>query len=522
MAPAMLFLVFFLAFLALLHLATRRQRATRRPKDKKQQQPAAAGDSDNAIHCRRLPLPPSPPGLPVIGHLHLIGFLPHVALRGLDARYGRGGLMLVRLGAVPTLVVSSPRAAEAVTRTHDNLLASRPPSASAAALLNGSLDVAFAAYGEHWRQAKKLLTTHLLTSRKVQSYRAGREEEVLLAVAKINGAAAAGGAVDMSELLYGFTTDVMCRAVSGGRFFKVGDRTRLFRELLDATAALIGGVNAEDYFPWLLRIGVFRRAIHAKADKVRKRWDELLDRVIDDHEGKLVEQEEPDFIEVLLSHQHEYGLTKDHLKAMLIDIFFGGTDTSYIVLEFIMAELLRNPRVMSILQSEIRRCVPEGQQMVTEDDLTRLPYLKAVINETLRLHPPAPLLAPHYSITDVHVDGYMIPAKIPILVNAWALGRDKSAWADAEEFKPERFMGIDVDINFKGNDFQFLPFGAGRRICPGMNFSISTLEIMIANLMYRFNWEVPAGMGSIDMTEVFRLTVHRKEKLILVPKVHFV
>ncbi|CAN6237904.1 unnamed protein product [Urochloa humidicola] len=513
-----LFLVFFLAFLALLHLAMKQQ-GPRRPKQNKHQQP----DKDHGLR-----LPPSPPGLPVIGHLHLIGFLPHVSLRGLDARYGRGGLMLVRLGAVPTLVVSSPRAAEAVTRTHDHRLASRPPSTSAAALLNGSLDVAFAAYGEHWRQAKKLLTTHLLTARKVQSYRAGREEEVRLAVAKIRGAAAAaagGGAaaVDMSELLYGFTTDVMCRAVSGGRFFKVGDRTRLFRELLDATAALIGGVNAEDYFPWLLRFGAFRRAISAKADKVRKRWDELLDRVIDDHEGKMVQQEEPDFIEVLLSHQHEYGLTKDHLKAMLIDIFFGGTDTSYIVLEFIMAELLRNPRVMTILQAEIRRCVPEGQLLVTEDDLTSLPYLKAVINETLRLHPPAPLLAPHYSMTEVHVDGYRVPAKIPVLVNAWALGRDKSVWADAEEFKPERFMGIDVDINFKGNDFKFLPFGAGRRICPGMNFSISTLEIMIANLMYSFNWEVPVGMGCIDMTEVFRLTVHRKEKLILVPKlVHVV
>ncbi|CAL4888345.1 unnamed protein product [Urochloa decumbens] len=514
MAAMPLFLMFFLAFLALLHLAMKQQGAARRSKQSKHnKQPA-----DGGLRC----LPPSPPGLPVIGHLHLVGFLPHVSLRGLDARYGRGGLMLIRLGAVPTLVVSSPRAAEAVTRTHDHRLASRPPSTSASALLNGSLDVAFAAYGEHWRQAKKLLTTHLLTARKVQSYRAGREEEVRLAVSMVRGTAEAGGEVDMSELLYGFTTDVMCRAVSGGRFFKVADRTRLFRELLDATAALIGGVNMEDYFPWLLRFGVYRRAICAKADKVRKRWDELLDRVIDDHEGKMVQEEEPDFIEVLLSHQHEYGLTKDHLKAMLIDIFFGGTDTSYIVLEFIMAELLRNPRVMSILQAEIRRCVPEGQQMVTEDDLSALPYLKAVINETLRLHPPAPLLAPHYSMTDVHIDGYIIPAKIPILVNAWALGRDKSVWADAEEFKPERFMGIDVDINFKGNDFQFLPFGAGRRICPGMNFSISTLEIMVANLMYRFNWEVPVGMRCIDMTEVFRLTVHRKEKLILVPKMHFV
>ncbi|GJN19622.1 hypothetical protein PR202_gb06917 [Eleusine coracana subsp. coracana] len=237
---------------------------------------------------------------------------------------------------------------------------------------------------------------------------------------------------------------------------------------------------------------------------------------------KLVHQKEPDFIEVLLSHQHEYGLTRDHLKALLIDIVFGGTDTSYLVLEFVMAELVRNPQAMSKLQDEVRHSVHKGQEMVTEDDLTGMNYLKVVIKETLRLHPPAPLLAPHHSMTDVHIDGYTVPANIPILINAWTLGRDATVWEDAEDFKPERFMdtGNDADINFKGNDFQFIPFGAGRRICPGMNFAISTLEIMLANLVYRFNWEVPAAMekASVDMTEVFWLTVHRKEKLHLVPQ----
>lgn len=210
------------------------------------------------------------------------------------------------------------------------------------------------------------------------------------------------------------------------------------------------------------------------------------------------------------------------LSSLGQDIFFGGTDTTYLVLEFAMAELLRNPRVMSKLQDEVRRCVHSGKEMVTEDDIASMNYLKAVIKETLRLHPPAPLLAPHHSMTDVQIDGYTVPAKIPILVNAWALGRDASVWEDTEEFKPERFMdtGGDAAVTFKGNDFQFIPFGAGRRICPGMNFSISTLEIMLANLVYRFNWELPAMMSkaSIDMTEVFWLTVHRKDKLLLVPK----
>ncbi|GJM90932.1 hypothetical protein PR202_ga07259 [Eleusine coracana subsp. coracana] len=500
------FVLFFLPFVALLHVAVKQ--SVKRSK-RKQQQLQADG------------LPPSPPGLPFIGHLHLIGFLPHISLRDLAGRYGQDGLMLVRLGSVPTIIVSSRRATEAVMRTHDHLLASRPPSTVAHTLLYGSRDVIFAAYGDHWRRAKKILTLHLLTLKKVQSYCIVREDEARVALAKVSNAAEMGQTMDMSELLYSFTFEVMCRAVSG-RSVKLNGTSRLFRELLDVTEMLIGGFNAEDYFPWLLRVGPYRRAVCARAQKVRKRWDELLDRVMDDHEGKLVQQQVPNFIEVLLSHQHEYGFTRDHLKALLVDIFVAGTDTSYIVLEFAMVELMRNPHVMARLQDEVRHGVRNSHDMVTEDDVMSMAYLKAVIKETLRLHPPAPLLAPHYSVTEIHIDGYMVPAKTPILINAWALGQDTSAWEDAEEFKPERFMdtGSEATVNFKGSDFKFLPFGAGRRMCPGINFSLSSIEIMLANLVHRFNWEVPTVMGEtcLDMTEVFSLTLRRKEKLFLAPK----
>ncbi|KAK3156655.1 hypothetical protein QOZ80_2AG0110090 [Eleusine coracana subsp. coracana] len=325
---ALLFLALFLSYIALLHLA-------KRSKSKEQEQ-----------HKGRGCLPPSPKGLPLIGHLHLVGFLPHVSLRDLTGRYSRDGLMLVRLGSVPTIIVSSRHAAEAVMRTHDHLLASRPPSTIAHTLLYGSRDVIFAAYGDHWRRAKKILTLHLLTLKKVQSYRIVREEETCLAMTKVSDAADVGQAMDMSELLYSFTFEVMCRAVSG-RSVKLNGTSRLFRELLNVTETLIGGFNAEDYFPWLLRIGAYRRSVCARAEKVRKRWDDLLDRVMDDDEEKLVQQHEPDFIEVLLSHRHEYGFTRDHLKALLVDIFVAGTDTSYIVLEFAMVELMRNPHDIS-------------------------------------------------------------------------------------------------------------------------------------------------------------------------------
>ncbi|PUZ49759.1 hypothetical protein GQ55_6G004300 [Panicum hallii var. hallii] len=467
---------------------------------------------------------PSPPGrLPVIGHLHLVGSLPHVSLRDLAARHGRDGLMLLRLGAVPTLVVSSPRAAQAVLRTHDHVFASRAYSPVTDILFYGSTDVAFAPYGEHWRQVRKIATTHLLTTRKVRSYRRAREHEVRLVVAKIREA---GSAVDLSDLLNCFTNDVVCHAVSG-KFFREEGRNRLFRELVEANSSLIGGFNVEDYFPALVKLDVVKRMVCAKARKVNRMWDELLDKLIDDHASRPAPErdgEESDFIDVLLSVQQEYKLTRDHIKAQLAIMFEAGTDTSFIVLEYAMVELMQNPRLMTKLQAEVRSSIGKGKDMVTEDELNNLAYLKAVIKETLRLHMPAPLLVPHLSMADCDIEGYTIPAGTRAIVNSWALARDPNHWEKAEEFMPERFMegGSAAAMDYKGNDFLYLPFGTGRRICPGINFATSTIEVMLANLVYHFNWELPpeSAEKGIDMTEAFGVTVHRTEKLLLVPVVH--
>jgi cytochrome P450 len=207
-------------------------------------------------------------------------------------------------------------------------------------------------------------------------------------------------------------------------------------------------------------------------------------------------------------------------------MFAAGTDTSYIVLEFAMAELIRKPRLMAKLQAEVRSKTPQAQQDVKEDDLSGMAYLKAVVKETLRLHPPAPLLLPRLSMAECDdVNGYTISAGTRVIVNAWALGRDEGSWGErAHEFWPERFVvnGDDTTIvDFKGKDFQFLPFGAGRRICPGMSFGIATVEVMLANLVYSFDWELPHGTREEDihMTEVFGVTMRRKDKLVLVPKI---
>ena len=207
-------------------------------------------------------------------------------------------------------------------------------------------------------------------------------------------------------------------------------------------------------------------------------------------------------------------------------MFGAGTDTSYLVLEFAMAELMRKPQLMTKLQSEVRNGAPKGQELIEEENLAGMTYLKAVVKETLRLHPPAPLLLPHLAMADCDINGYRIPAGTRVIINSWAIARDPGSWEKPEEFIPERFIegGAAAAVDLRGKDFQFVPFGAGRRICPGLNFGLATVEIMLANLAYCFDWELPAGMEreDIDMTEVFGLTVRRKEKLVLFPKTHVV
>jgi cytochrome P450 len=202
-------------------------------------------------------------------------------------------------------------------------------------------------------------------------------------------------------------------------------------------------------------------------------------------------------------------------------MFEAGTDTTYIALDYAMAELMRNPKAMNKLQAEVRGCATKMRdQLVTEEDLRGMRYLKAVMKESMRLHAPGALLIPHLSLAECDVEGYTIPSGTRVIVNAWALGRDSTCWENAEEFMPERFMeeSVDAASDFLGNDFRFLPFGSGRRMCPGINFTTATFEIILANLIYHFNWELPLGSTHIDMSESYGLDVHRKEKLLLLPR----
>nr|DAD30071.1 TPA_asm: hypothetical protein HUJ06_031539 [Nelumbo nucifera] len=202
--------------------------------------------------------------------------------------------------------------------------------------------------------------------------------------------------------------------------------------------------------------------------------------------------------------------------------YCAGTDTTHTAMEWAMAELLRHPKVMKELQEEVRN-VSSGKPYITEKEVEKMQYLKLVIKETLRLHPPIPLLVPRESTQDVKIEGYNIPAKTMVIINAWAIGRDPASWEEPEKFQPKRFLITSAGnnlIDFKGNDFQLIPFGAGRRGCPGTQFAITVNELVLANLLYKFDWKLQGG-EDLDMTESTGDTVRKKHPLVAIATPHY-
>lgn len=200
-------------------------------------------------------------------------------------------------------------------------------------------------------------------------------------------------------------------------------------------------------------------------------------------------------------------------------LFVAGTDTAAASIEWAMTELIRHPEAMRKVQQEVRKSL-NGETKIEASHINEMQYLKQVIKETLRLHPPAPLLLPRLCRETTKISEYVIPKGTQVIINAWALGRDPEFWKDPESFQPERFERCEID--FKGNNFEFIPFGAGRRKCPGMLFGLAGVEFWLAQLLLHFDWEVPDGKKpeELDITEVSGVILSRKNDLNLLAFPH--
>ncbi|CAN6337090.1 unnamed protein product [Urochloa humidicola] len=409
-------------------------------------------------------LPPSPPGLPVIGNMHQLGRgHHHRKLQALAHQYG--DIFLLRLGGVATVVVSSATMAEEVLKNHDHIFCGRPQQHTARGILYDCRDVAFSPYGERWRQLRRIAVVHLLSVKRVDSLRVLREEEVASLVARVRTMSAQ--AVNVSGLVVNLTHTVTSRAAFGNKLggMDPGD----FREMMEEVTDLLETIAVSDMFPRLRWVD-WATGLDARIKRTAAKLDNILGRALQEHEQSSGnEGEVADLLDDLLSVVKEDGegfsLDMIDVKGLILDLFFAGIDTTSKAIEWTMAYLIKNPGEMAKVQAEVRQIA--GAQGVLEEQLVRMSRLQATLKEAMRLHPPVPLLIPHETIEDTKLHGYDIPAKTRVFVNAWAIGRDKQSWENAEEFLPERFMHTAIDYN--GRDFRFIPFSAGRRGCPGID-----------------------------------------------------
>jgi cytochrome P450 len=472
-------------------------------------------------------LPPGPYPLPIIGNLHRLSLPAHRCLKDLADKYGP--VMFLRLGSIPAVVVSSSEMAKQFLKTHDLVFANRRLTTTGKYLSYNFKGVILTPYGDYWRHVRKICVTELLSAKRIESFKDVREEEVSAMIRTIWKESESGTiAVNVSEAFFTLTTNIIWRILVRKKFSNndLGANGKGFRDLVLEGGAAAGRFNIGDFIPYLDWLDL--QGINRRMKKVNKIFDVFVEKVIDDHMDHQMDstsngQAEADaeaehgkvFVDVLLQIQRDKTdakITRESIKAIMLDMFGAGMESTAISIEWAMSELLRHPHAMKRLQEEIEFTVGKHRK-VKASDVESLKYLHCVVRETLRLYPSGPLAIPHESVEAVTVGGYHIPKKTMLMVNVWAIGRDPNVWGkDASEFKPERFMeelsGHDDYTDLTSTqDFRMLPFGAGRRRCPGAPMAIPTISLALAQLLHIFNWRVEGDPSQLDMKEAHALTL---------------
>ncbi|KAK1294981.1 Cytochrome P450 93A3 [Acorus calamus] len=445
---------------------------------------------------RRHRLPPGPIPFPIIGHLPLLGPLPHRSLHHLSATYGP--VLRLRLGSSPLVVVNSPSAARDVFKTHDLAFSDRPRSYASLRYAYGLPGFAFGPYGPYWRFMKRLCVSELLGGRTLDALRPIRRQERLRLVAALDEAAARGTIMNVSEELHKASNNGIIRMVTGmGEDGGVDEA----RELVKGVAETIGTFNLSD-FVWVLR-GVDVKGIKGRIDGVFKRFDKVLERII----GRKEEERRgggggggdgdgvgraKDLLDILLEvaedDKAEFRLTRENIKGFVLDIFTAGSGTTAAVLEWALSELINNPTIQYKAQQELDSVVGK-HRLVEESDVPNLLYLQSIVKETLRLHPPAPI-SHRIATRDAKILDY--------------------------DFKPERFEDVVAEEKQK-NLLHYAPFGGGRRGCPGASLGLDVVHVTLASLVQCFEWRVEGGR--VDMEEGMGLTLPRENPLVCLPRV---
>ncbi|KAF4373890.1 hypothetical protein F8388_007796 [Cannabis sativa] len=447
-------------------------------------------------------LPPTPPSLPIIGHLHLVKPPIHRALHNLSTKYGE--IFLLRFGFRRVVVVSSSSIAQECLTKNDIVFANRPHFLLAKHVGYNSSNVVDCSYGEHWRNLRRIGAIEIFSSGRLNLFINSRRDEVIRLLKKLS--CQDSNRVELKSMFQELTFNIITRMVAGKRY--CGDdvaneeEAKLFRDTLRTFMEFNGAGNAADFLPILNWIPI--NNFENKVKRLGKTMDSLLEGLIKEHKSNKDENRMNTVIEHLLSlqdSQPEY-YTNEIIKGFVMQSIAGGTDTSALTLEWAMSNLLNHPHVLEKVKAEIDSEIGQ-RQLMEESDISKLPYLQCVISETFRLYPVGPLLVPHYSSNDCNICGYDVPRDTILLVNIWAIHRDPKLWEDAENFKPERFENINIENEF---GYKLMPFGVGRRSCPGRGLASRVIGLALGSLIQCFDWE-KVDHNKIDMTEGKGLTM---------------
>ncbi|XP_078441664.1 3,9-dihydroxypterocarpan 6A-monooxygenase-like [Wolffia australiana] len=460
---------------------------------------------------------PGPVALPIIGHMHLLSPKAHQTFDDFCKKYGP--IVSLRLGSTPTVIVGGVAAAAEFFKTHDLVFAERVQSIASRRLAYDDKGFAFAPYGAYWKFVKKLAVTDLLSARTVEQLLPVRRLELTALLEKLAAAARRRETVNVSHELIMMTNSTISRMVIGRTCApaagEVGDPEESMK-LAKQVAELIGSFNVCDHI-WFLRHWDLQ-GLNRRIEDVLSRYDIMIERIIKQKEAAKKAREDKssgrDLLDILLDASEnpaaEVKLTRENVKAIILDLLTAGSDSSAVTLEWALTELINHPEMLKKAQEEVDRVVGK-ERLVEETDIAGMPYVQAIIRETLRLHPAA-VFAGRRCREDVTVCGFHIAAGTSVFVNIWSLGKDPEQWKDPLEFRPERFV--------KGGDElqqllqRMMPLGGGRRICPGGGLAMQVVQTTLAALLQCFEWK---HVERQDLEEGIGLVVPRANPLVCVP-----
>ncbi|PIA50063.1 hypothetical protein AQUCO_01300653v1 [Aquilegia coerulea] len=466
----------------------------------------------------KLSLPPGPRGLPLFGNLLSLDPELHTYFAKLAQTYGP--IYKLQLGGKLGIVISSPSVAKEVLKDHDITFANRDVPAAGRTVAYQGRDIVWNPYGPEWRMLRKICVREMLGNASLDAVYTLRNREVRRMVRNVYSKI--GSPINVGEEMFLTVMNVITSMMWGGTIKGDEGTASLgaeFRQVVGEITDLLGKPNLSDFFPALRRFDL--QGIQSKIGGLFARFDQIFETIIEQRlkmeEGE--RKETKDFLQLMLQLVKDEAdaktpFTMVHVKALLMDMVVGGTDTTSNSVEWAIAELMNKPETMKIAQAELESVVGRDN-VVEESHLPKLPYLQMVMKEVLRVHPALPLLVPHCPISSCDIGGYRVPKGSRVFINAWAIHRDPTLWVNPSEFDPERFSGGKWD--FSGNDFNYFPFGSGRRICAGIPMAERMFMFELATLLHSFNWKLEDGVKKIDLTEKFGIVLKKATPLVAVP-----